>query len=250
MSDYIVKTEDYKGFTINVKYDLSPENPRGWRDFGVMCYNHSRYTLGDIKIPDYYLDKNGNSWDINDEKTFRKWFTTEYGEIATLLPMYLYDHSGLVLKTTPFGDRWDSGQVGWIAVTKEALKKEYNVKRVTKAMIVSAEEILRGEVEVFGDYIEGNVYGYEVMRDDELVDSCYGFYGYDDIDHCIEQAKSVVDHTIENQPETWTVTVELTVFAGDMDKDNVISNAEKILSDITDGTDFTSYSVVDAKRDL
>ncbi len=49
--------------------------------------------------------------------------------------------------------------------------------------------------------------------------------------------------------ETWTVTVELTVFAGDMDKGNVIGNAEKILDDITDGTDFCSYSVIDAKRD-
>lgn len=49
--------------------------------------------------------------------------------------------------------------------------------------------------------------------------------------------------------DTWTVTVELTVFAGDMDKSNVISNAETILDDITDGTDFAGYSVIDAKRD-
>ena len=51
------------------------------------------------------------------------------------------------------------------------------------------------------------------------------------------------------QADTWTITVELTVFAGNMSKDNVISNAEEILSDITDGTDFAGYSVIDAKRD-
>ena len=49
--------------------------------------------------------------------------------------------------------------------------------------------------------------------------------------------------------DTWTVTVELTVFAGDMEKDNVISNAEQILEDITDGTDFCGFVVTDAKRD-
>ncbi len=49
--------------------------------------------------------------------------------------------------------------------------------------------------------------------------------------------------------DTWTVTVELTVFAGDMDTGSVIGNAERILANITDGTDFASYSVIGAKRD-
>ena len=49
--------------------------------------------------------------------------------------------------------------------------------------------------------------------------------------------------------DTWTVTVELGVFAGDMPKDEVVSNAEAILSDITDGTDFFNYRVVNATRD-
>jgi hypothetical protein len=49
--------------------------------------------------------------------------------------------------------------------------------------------------------------------------------------------------------DTWRVTVELTVMAGDMPKENVISNAEKILEDITDGTDFLGFNVIKAKRD-
>lgn len=54
---------------------------------------------------------------------------------------------------------------------------------------------------------------------------------------------------MEDQKDTWTVTVKLTVFAGDMDKENVIGNAEKILEDITDGTDFCGFNVTDAERD-
>lgn len=54
---------------------------------------------------------------------------------------------------------------------------------------------------------------------------------------------------MKDKKDTWTVTVELTVFAGDMDKKSVVGNAEKILDDITDGTDFVGYSVTNAKRD-
>jgi hypothetical protein len=49
--------------------------------------------------------------------------------------------------------------------------------------------------------------------------------------------------------DTWTVTVNCTVFAGDMDKDSVIAEAERVLTDITDGTDIAGFVVVDAKRD-
>ena len=54
---------------------------------------------------------------------------------------------------------------------------------------------------------------------------------------------------MKDKKNTWTVTVEMTVFAGDMDKGNVISNAERLLPDLLDGTDFTGVTVIDAKRD-
>ena len=48
--------------------------------------------------------------------------------------------------------------------------------------------------------------------------------------------------------DVWTVTVELSVFAGNMDKQNVMDNTEAILADITAGTDFVSFNVTGAKR--
>jgi hypothetical protein len=53
-----------------------------------------------------------------------------------------------------------------------------------------------------------------------------------------------------NKKDTWTLTVEMTVFAGDMSKDNVISTAERLLPDLLDGTDFMGINVRDAERDL
>lgn len=54
---------------------------------------------------------------------------------------------------------------------------------------------------------------------------------------------------MEEKKDTWTLTVELTVFAGDMDKESVIGEAERQLPNLLDGTDFMGVHVVDAKRD-
>lgn len=55
--------------------------------------------------------------------------------------------------------------------------------------------------------------------------------------------------SMKEKLETWTITVQMTVFAGNMEKENVISNAETLLPNLLDGTDFTGIAVIDAKRD-
>ena len=49
--------------------------------------------------------------------------------------------------------------------------------------------------------------------------------------------------------DTWTITVKMTVFAGDMDKANVMGNAQQQLENMCDGSDFMSIFVEDAERD-
>lgn len=43
---------------------------------------------------------------------------------VAILPLYLYDHSGLTMSTNDFGDRWDSGCVGFIYMDKDTAMKE------------------------------------------------------------------------------------------------------------------------------
>lgn len=43
---------------------------------------------------------------------------------VAILPLYLYDHSGLTMSTSDFGDRWDSGCVGFIYMDKATAMKE------------------------------------------------------------------------------------------------------------------------------
>ena len=41
-----------------------------------------------------------------------------------ILPLYLYDHSGITMSTGPFSCPWDSGQVGWIYASKKTFIDE------------------------------------------------------------------------------------------------------------------------------
>ena len=51
-----------------------------------------------------------------------------------VMPLYLLDHSGLAMQTTSFHDPWDSGQVGWVYVSKEDVLKEFGAEKMTGAL--------------------------------------------------------------------------------------------------------------------
>ena len=107
----------------------------------------------------------------------------------------MYDHSGIALSLTnshyPFNDQWDAGQLGFVLVDRDKALKEFNKKRLTKQLRQKIYEIIEGEVETYNQYLSGDVYGYVVSRDNEQIDSCWGYYGQDD---CLNEAKSIVDY--------------------------------------------------------
>lgn len=120
-----------------------------------------------------------------------------------MLPLFLMDHSGLSMKTTSFHDPWDSGQVGWIYVSKEAALKEFGGDRMTGAIRQKAENLLRGEVEVYDSYLRGECYGFELYKNGELSDSCWGFMGdltdvcKDMAEYLPEECKGMTEHLAE-----------------------------------------------------
>jgi hypothetical protein len=95
----------------------------------------------------------------------------------TILPLYLYDHSGITMNTTGFSCPWDSGQVGVIFMSPQTVAKEG---------ISDPEGYLKGEVKTYDQYLRGEVFGYILKNaSGEEVDSCWGYYG---LDHCKEEA--------------------------------------------------------------
>ena len=203
---------------VRIVADSDSTNPRDWDNVGRMICWHNRYDLGDKH--DYHdpvdfqrelaceavdgleervsrLENEG--WDRRFDKAVDDGIDNprEYvdsvvdAKIAELvsnavdnnyviLPLYLYDHSGITMSTCPFACEWDSGQVGWIICDKETTERDFNGDRGL------AEKCLIAEVATYDQYLTGDVYGFIVEeRDDdddegwEELDSCWGFFGSD-----------------------------------------------------------------------
>lgn len=189
-----VKTINYPdGAVLSVYPDESPENPREWDNVSQMVCFHRRYSLGDKHD---YRSEDFNGWDEIQAQIERD------HDVALILPVYMYDHSGVLLATSPFSCPWDSGQVGFIFVTADTIRREFHCKRIGKRIRAKVEALMASELAVYNQYLNGEVYGF-VLTDPkgEDEDSCWGFYG-DDInengmaEHLPEQyRKEVAERT-------------------------------------------------------
>jgi hypothetical protein len=173
------------------------DTPRNWDNLGTMICFHRRYNLG---------DKNEiiNSDDFNSWSEQREWIEKNI-KPAVLLPLYLYDHSGITISTSPFSCNWDSGQIGWIFVTKDRVREEYKVKRITKDIIEKVTKVLEGEVETYDQFLTGEVYGYRISKIEvcdkgcehkKEVDSCWGYYGMESVE---EEGNNKLEYYIEKE---------------------------------------------------
>lgn len=105
-------------------------------------------------------------------------------------PVYGYVHSGIALSLSPFSCSWDSGVAGYIAVRRPSRGGEW---RTRKAFLAYAEAC----IETFNAYLAGACYGFEVVdtSTDEVVDSCWGFIGFDhEKSGLYEAGKDSCDH--------------------------------------------------------
>ncbi|ASM75637.1 hypothetical protein SULPSESMR1_03594 (plasmid) [Pseudosulfitobacter pseudonitzschiae] len=188
----LVYEEAYQGHIIKIYHDPDAESPREWSNLGTLICWHRRYRLGDshqFDSPEAFLRILAGISDQCD-LTMNQ-LGDRAGRKAILLPVFLYDHSGLAMNTIGFHCPWDSGQVGFIYVTLEEVRKVFGVKRVTKALREKAEDILRGEIVTYDAYLGGRVYGYVIERDGEEVDACWGFVG-DYETGCLPEAREAV----------------------------------------------------------
>ena len=175
---------------LKVGQDECPLNPReDWDNLGNMICFHRRYCLGDYELSKEY--------EPND------YYKLKERKDVVILPLYLYDHSGITMNTTGFSCRWDSGQVGFIYVTHETIRKEFGVKRVTQELREKVKGYLEGEVEVYDQYITGDVYYFSIYQKEtcnlgceheEIEDTIGGFFGYD------IKENGILDHiTVEDR---------------------------------------------------
>ena len=167
--------------------DLDPTNPREEFDnFGTMvCWNKS-HTLGDEQPQEAKedwvcrmvgMDDDRVAWAMDREYAkLRAGYNhplTSYRENSlrgdawqavvsrceeqfyqqyVALPLHLYEH----------------GDVGYIYVSKAKVREAFGIKRVTAKWRKKAEEILRGEVKDYDQYLQGEVYAFQIKELPEM----------------------------------------------------------------------------------
>lgn len=178
-------------YRLTIEQDPDAESPREWDEYTTMVCAHDRYRLGDEQAVGF---ANHRDWDLYLKETILD--GVEEDDVVWL-PLYLYDHSGITMSTTPFSSRWDSGQVGWIYANKDDLMGLTGVYDDNHFSDDKAYEVLENVVKTYDQYLTGNVYGYTLEKQEtcaccqhikhDHVDSCWGIYADSEIN-----ARSVV----------------------------------------------------------
>lgn len=228
MSEYIERV-DYRGYIIRIVDDGNGwnESPREWSTSTKMYCWHRRRTIGDIhgysSPSDMRLEL---IQDIHPNFPVDHLDTDHAAAILDkhyeILPIYMYDHSGITISTSPFSCGWDSGQAGVIIYPLSQAQKDWSVPEdqlhlgwdaevtsrdgtVSKLRDV-AKKSLEHDVAIYDCYLRGDIAGCIVKdKDGEEISADWGYYPNTDAKtgerwhYVIEKAKGIVDGDIASK---------------------------------------------------
>jgi hypothetical protein len=157
---------------LKISYDEIADSPRSWDNLGTICVSRAcRYVSNEATA---LADSDVLEWcDAEIDKKALE----DRGYIV--LPLSVYDHSGVSFYIGGKRDRWDSGQIGWYIASKDDIRKAYNVKRITNRILEKAKHLMESEIQTFNAYVNGQVYEFTLYHNGDEVDSCGGFYDDD-----------------------------------------------------------------------
>lgn len=137
----VFKTKDVQ---VEYQYSSNPKAPDS--DIIKLLTKHRRYNIAIEMNTMFQWD---NVFDSNGD--ILKYITDEY----FALPVYMLDHGGLTLSTTKFNDRWDSGKLGIICVSKIDAKKY---------VIPNFEEAAENYLKLYTNYLNGEIYSITISK--------------------------------------------------------------------------------------
>lgn len=155
-------------YEIKFEQDNYLESPREWSNLGSFyTTKNNRYIKSEIEIEDFEFGSDAGS-DIER--------LSKLGYIA--IPVSIYDHSGWTV-FTGVANGWDSGCIGFYVVSREKIREDFECKRISKKLLTRVKNIMESEIKEFDRYVQGEVWGFEITKDGEFFDSCWGFYEQD-----------------------------------------------------------------------
>jgi hypothetical protein len=212
-----INTEEYKGYQIEIHFDDQPESPRDWDNLGAMALFHPRYGLEavdtngeNVSDPAEFIykaaiallsdkrwpqDKIEEDYELLQREEFIAKYLSLLERHMIILPVYCYEHGGLTIRTSPFSCPWDSNQLGWVYVTRKAVRGIWKKKAISPKVKAKVIENLVGEVELYDQFLQGQVFGFILFDgSEEEIDSCWGYYSEEDLLH---DARDYIDNHIK-----------------------------------------------------
>lgn len=201
----VIKVFENDNYKLVIDYDTDPIDPR--RDIenclGIMITKKNRdYTLGDyradniiravgsyLELPETHCYCNTSTGESFEELKSLEDIMTGIHRVAYILPIYMYNHSNIIL-TTEKSDleyaKWDKSYIGAIFCLKDKAVEYFgDIEEIEERVM----DFLKSEIEVYSQYLNGSVTCYVLYSKStckeckyihyEEVDSCYNFYGTD-----------------------------------------------------------------------
>ena len=172
-----------KNRVLNIDYDESPESPRDCDNITRLAVKLNRYNLPNET--ELNLDKYKSIDDLRDAimETYKPIMIKE---------VYAYQHSNIKLYTKDTNvvfqhSAWDSSFIGFVFITE----KDLETLGITDKTNENLSKIIEYDLKIYNQYLNGEVYQFQIVEttycehcehsNDEVVDSCCGYYDIDDI---------------------------------------------------------------------
>lgn len=180
MKTYIETTVKPK---LVISYDSDSDNPRNWSNLSILVIrgnggDDNSYLTSELERTQYEVNN------AEEHKQLMVEVVEDYFGSKVVYSDFIskYEHSG-VSYFIGQSSGWDYSNIGFVFVTEESLEECGCAEE-------DIEEIVKGEIETFSRWANGEVLQY-ILYDDEgnVEDSCGGFYDLEEIR--------------ENLPEEW-----------------------------------------------
>ena len=166
---------------LSIEYSEDIDSPREWSNAGYFVIAGDRYNSPD---KNEYLEGAIKECKANTLEQHIQNIKNELSEnfdekVLEVLPVAKYEHGNVqyyLSDTVPNG--FDSGICGFYIITAQSWKENVGGKYTRE----KAEKIIAGELEIYTQWCNGEVYSYTFYNlNGEIVDSCCEFYGLNHI---------------------------------------------------------------------
>ncbi len=198
-------------------YDQHATNPREGGSLGTILIA-PRKAHWVAANPDVAVDTSirfGDSPYGHWDNLRREQLNLKKSDIAIAYPITAHTIGGEISLSLGYKSGWGYDVVGFIYITKETLRKEYGVKRITSITQQRAKNCLQDELDMLTAWLNGDCYGWQIkeytLTDDGLdwkevgiLDDCWGYF---DKEHAIDDMKDMLNHLTATTTTTTTKEV-------------------------------------------